>query len=141
MMDVNEINSRLKDNGLKITPQRIAVLESLLGNRSHPNAEYLIEKIHLKHPNISVGTIYNILETFVSKGIIVKVMTQNNIMRYDPVIKKHHHIFFSNNEEIIDYFDEDLTELVFNYLKKTKNISEIEIESININIIGKKLLK
>ena len=66
---MNEIINILKINNLKVTPQRIAVLNALLNLAHHPTAELIIDFIRIHHSNIATGTIYNTLETFVNKGI------------------------------------------------------------------------
>ena len=136
-MEVKDIASKLKNKGLKVTPQRIAVLEALDGNNSHPNAEFIIKKIKNNNPSISVGTIYNILDTFVEKEVIAKVHTDDNVMRYDPLMQDHHHILMKDSDKVVDYFDDELTALVKEYLSGKKELSDIEIESVKINIIGK----
>ena len=140
-MNLEDFTIRLKEKGLKVTPQRLAVLDALVENNTHPNAESIIKKIRRKHPSISVGTIYNILDVFVEKGIIAKLRTEDNIMRYDPLVKEHHHIYVKDKGDIIDYFDDELTELVKKYLSNKNEFSKIEIESIKINISGNKIYK
>ena len=135
-MKINELIERLKRKGLRVTPQRIVVLEALVNNDSHPNADTIIRIIKKKNPNISFGTIYNILDTFVENGIITKVQTADNVMRYDPLVFEHHHIYLKDSDKVLDYFDENLTKLVKDYLKDKKELSGIDIESININITG-----
>ena len=136
-MKIDELIDRLKKKGLKVTPQRIVVLEVLVDNDTHPNAESIIKKIRKRHPTISIGTIYNILDTFVENDIISKLQTDDNVMRYDPLVFEHHHIYMKNSDKVVDYFDENLTELVKDYLKDKKELSGIDIESVKINIIGK----
>ncbi len=138
-MNLEDITVRLKGKGLKVTPQRLAVLEALVENNTHPNAESIIKIIKRNHPSISVGTIYNILDVFVEKGIIAKLQTEDSIMRYDPLVKEHHHIYVKDEGDIIDYFDDELTELVKRYLSNKNEFSKIEIESVKINILGSKI--
>ena len=138
-MDLKDINKILKEKNLKVTPQRIAVMQVLMNDRTHPSAEVLIKSILKDHPYISVGTIYNILDTFVNKGIVVKIHTDDNIMRYDPVVEEHHHIYLDEEGEILDYYDEELTELVKNYLKNKEELNSIEIDKIKINLLGRRI--
>ena len=49
--------------GLKATPQRISVLKVLSEMSSHPSADMLMEALENQGYVMSVGTIYNILET------------------------------------------------------------------------------
>ncbi|HHB52756.1 MAG TPA: transcriptional repressor, partial [Saprospiraceae bacterium] len=118
-MNTQDYNLLLKDAGLKVTPQRVAVLKVLIDNDRHPSAEEIIKSVLDEHPSISVGTIYNILDTFVEKELIVKIQTKDSVMRYDPIVKVHHHIYLTNNE-IIDYFDDKLTSMVKEYLVANK---------------------
>jgi Fur family peroxide stress response transcriptional regulator len=134
------INKRLKGCGLKVTPQRVAVLEALIENKTHPDAESLISIIKNDYPNISTGTIYNILDIYVEKGIIEKMYTDSKVMRYDFFVEDHHHIYLKENNEIHDFYDDELTTLVRNYLGSKNEIKNIDIESIKISIIGKRKL-
>jgi Fur family peroxide stress response transcriptional regulator len=122
--------------GLKVTPQRIAVLDAVTVLENHPAAENVIAFIKVSHPNIASGTIYKTLETFVEKGIISKVKTDKDIMRYDAVAIKHHHLYCVESERIEDFFDEDLDRIIEEYLKK-KKIPDFKIEDIKLQIIGR----
>ncbi len=134
-MTIGDLQIRLKEAGLRITPQRIAVLETVIDS-NHPTAEQLLTRIRKTHPNIATGAIYKVLETFVNKGIIRKIETQSGVMRYDAILKSHHHLQDENDNRIEDYFDDELDRLVKEHLAK-KQIPEFEISDIKIQIIGK----
>jgi Fur family peroxide stress response transcriptional regulator len=126
----------LVDNNLKVTPQRIAILEVILSLENHPTAEKITDYLRLTHPNISLGTIYKTLDTFLKKGIIHKVHNDNDLMRYDAVIKKHHHLYSSESDRIEDYADEKLNKIVEKYFENIE-IPSFTIENIRLQIIGK----
>jgi Fur family peroxide stress response transcriptional regulator len=126
----------LTENNLKVTPQRTAVLEVILNLDNHPTAENIAEYLRLNYPHIPIGTVYRILDTFIEKGIIVRVKTDNDVMRYDPIKEKHHHLYCAESERIEDYYDEDLNKLLDTYLKK-KKIPNFTVEDIRLQIIGK----
>jgi Fur family transcriptional regulator, peroxide stress response regulator len=126
----------LTQNGLKITPQRIAVMEVLILLKNHPTAENIIEYLRVSHPNIAMGTVYNILETFVKKGLLNKVKTGKHKMRFDSVILKHHHLYCNDSERIEDYVDPELDKIIEKYLKN-KKIPDFEIIDIRLQIMGK----
>jgi len=126
----------LAENGLKITPQRIAVLEVVLSLDDHPDADRVIDYIRIRYPHVSIGTVYKSLETFVKKGILKKVKTDNDVMRYDAVREKHHHLYCAESERIEDYYDDKLIEIIDAYLKK-KNIPNFKIDDIKLQIVGK----
>jgi len=134
-MNLKEIRDILIDKGLKVTPQRLAVLEAVFELGNHPTAERVIEFIKKNHPNIAVGTVYKTLETYVEKGIVRKVKTDRDIMRYDAVLDKHHHLYCLESDKIEDYYDEDLNKMIENYFRK-KEIKNFKIEDIKLQIIG-----
>ena len=136
MENYPDTRSKLADKGLKITPQRIVVLNALLNLRTHPTADEIIDYIKKEHPNIAVGTIYKILDTFVSKGIIERVKTSRDAMRYDAVMEKHHHIYVSGSDNIADFIDPGLDKLLAGYFRK-KKISGFQIEDFRLQIIGR----
>lgn len=129
------IRETLPKYGLKITPQRVVVYEAIHLLKNHPTAENIIDYIRINHPNIAIGTVYNTLETFVEKGLISKVKTDGDIMRYDADISVHHHLYSMDSDRIADYYDEDLSHLIENYFKN-KKIPGFRIEDIRISIIG-----
>ena len=87
-----DIRNTLVQYGLKVTPQRLAVLEAIIKLKNHPTADKITECVRIHHPNIAQGTVYKILLTFVEKGIIKKVKTDSDFMRFDPILEKHHHL-------------------------------------------------
>lgn len=132
---VLDLRKQISSNGLKVTPQRIAVLETIVGRKDHPTAQLLIEEIQQKHPNIAVGTVYKILETFVEKGIIHKVKTVNDVMRYDGNINKHHHLYCPKSDKIQDYQDDELIRFIRKYFEN-KKIPNFDLRDIQLQIIG-----
>ena len=130
------ITEVLKDKNLKVTPQRIAVLDAVTKLGNHPSAENVIDFIKINHPNIAVGTIYKTLETFVESKIIKKVKTDKDKMRYDAILEKHHHLYCFESDRIEDYFDDELNQIIEDYFEK-KKIQSFEIEDIKVQIIGK----
>ena len=137
-------NIGLKDSKLKVTPQRIAVLEALNNLKNHPTADKIKEYVVKNHPNIAVGTIYKTLETFVEKGLVKKVKTEKDVMRYDAILRNHHHLYCNDTERIEDFFDDELDNLIEKYFQK-KKIPNFEVKDIKLQIIGtfnnKKIIK
>lgn len=134
-MKIDRIRELIKTKGLKVTPQRVAVLDVLLLLENHPTAELITQNVQKKHPNIARGTVYKTLETFVENQIVRKVKTDKDIMRYDAILDKHHHLYCAESDRIEDYYDDDLNELLENYFK-TKKIKNFKIEDIKLQILG-----
>jgi Fur family peroxide stress response transcriptional regulator len=134
-MIIKEIANKLSDKGLRVTPQRIAILGAIIKLNNHPTAEKIIEYIKKNHPNISVGTVYKVLESFVENNLLKKVKTENGIMRYDSSQTNHHHLYCTETDKIEDYEDEKLDELLIDYFTK-KGIKNFKIQDIQLQITG-----
>jgi Fur family peroxide stress response transcriptional regulator len=134
-MQSTNIAGKLSQALLKITPQRIAVLEAVVELRNHPTAENIIDFIKTNHPNIATGTVYKTLETFVEKGLIKKVKTDRDIMRYDAMIEPHHHLYCSTSDRIEDFMDPELQKMIEEYFYRHQ-IPNFKIEDIKLQIIG-----
>ena len=135
-MKISEIRNKLSEKGLKVTPQRIAILEAIIKLNNHPTAENIIDYIRNNHPNIATATVYKVLDALVSNKLIEKVKTERDVMRYDAIMKSHHHLYSSESDRIEDFTDTDLNEMIENYFEK-KKIPDFKIEDIKIQIIGR----
>jgi Fur family transcriptional regulator, peroxide stress response regulator len=131
-----EIIGKLKEKSLKVTPQRVAIYEALKALKNHPTAENIIDHVRSNHPNISIGTVYKVLDSLVENGLVRKVKTEKDLMRYDDVLSDHHHLYCSETERIEDYVDEKLNKLILEYFKGNK-IKNFKIEDIKLQITGK----
>jgi Fur family peroxide stress response transcriptional regulator len=130
-----KIKNKLAEKGLRITPQRMAILEAIYELNNHPTAENIIEYIRKTHPNIATGTVYKVLETLVASRLIKKVTTDRDIMRYDGIIETHHHLYSSESDTIKDYHDNELDDLIRKYFEN-KQIDGFEIEEFVVQIKG-----
>ncbi len=124
---MSEIRNRLTDNGLKVTPQRVAILEAIIALNNHPTAENIIDFIRKNHPNIATATVYKVLDILIENKLIKRVKTDRDIMRYDGIMEHHHHLYCSECDLIEDYMDEELDELLKEYFKK-KNFKGFYVE-------------
>lgn len=136
MQTAQEIRERIAEAGLKVTLQRVAVLEALTGSKDHPTADMVIDYLKERYPGIATGTVYKTLETFVEKGIVEKVKNDSDKMRYDAFTDKHHHLYSVDSREIGDYYDEELDNLLKEYFSR-KEIPNFEIHDLKLQILGK----
>ncbi len=139
-MPVNQIRQKLKQKGLRVTPQRIAIYEAVVKINNHPTAENIIDHIKTNHPNISTGTVYKVLDSLVENNLLKKVKTEKGLMRYDADISHHHHLYCTETDRIEDYKDEHLDKLISKYFEK-KSIKDFRIQDIKLQITGKLINK
>lgn len=134
-MITDYIHKQLKQKGLKVTPQRVAIYEAVITLKNHPTAEQIIEFIKKKHPSISVGTVYKVLDSLVENQLLKKVKNEKDVMRYDAITEKHHHLYSTDNEIIEDYIDPELDRIIAEYFTK-KKIKGFKIKDITLQITG-----
>jgi len=92
----------LKQNQLKITPQRLAIMKYLDENRTHPTADRIYIDLKEKNPALSKTTVYNSVETLKEHGIIQSLTISGSELRYDFENKMHHHFLCKKCGTIID---------------------------------------
>ena len=92
----------LKQNQLKITPQRLAIMKYLDENRTHPTADRIYIDLKEKNPALSKTTVYNSVETLREHGIIQSLTISGSELRYDFENKMHHHFLCKKCGNIID---------------------------------------
>ena len=93
----NDFRVKLQEKGLKVTPQRVTIFEAIIELGNHPTADDIFEFIKISHLNISVGTVYKVLDTFVENNLLYKVKTEKDIMRYNPHLTNHHSFILCGN--------------------------------------------
>ncbi len=98
---------------MKMTPQRMAILKYLDGNRAHPSAADVHRAVADGFPTMSLATVYNTMETLKEKGMVVELAIDPDKKRFDPNPEPHHHLICVHCKEIVDVhsnFSLDLSE-------------------------------
>jgi Fur family peroxide stress response transcriptional regulator len=139
-MERSEIRNKLIEKKLKVTPQRLAIYEAIAKLNNHPTADDIATIIKEDHPNIAFGTVYKVLDSLVSNGLVKKVNTEKDVMRYDAILENHHHLYDEASDRISDYYNNEINELLSEYFRKNR-IPDFEIGDIKLQIIGKFLNK
>ncbi len=98
------IIGRLREEGLKVTPQRIAVLRHMDGNTAHPSVEEIHREVSQVFPTISLATVYNTLDTLEQIGEVQALTIDPSRKHYDPETRPHHHLICTECRKISDVF-------------------------------------
>ena len=53
-----DIAQKLREEGYKVTPQRIAIYNVLYAENNHPTAEMIYQSLREDHPSMSLATVY-----------------------------------------------------------------------------------
>lgn len=109
--ELREAVERLKTSGVRITPQRHAVLEFLIEAETHPTADDIYKALEGKFPNMSVATVYNNLRVFREKGIVKELTYGDASSRFDYNTSKHYHVICEVCGKIVDFHYPSLDEV------------------------------
>lgn len=134
----------IKKNGLKVTGQRVAVVEAFLESKGeHLKVEDIYNVIHKKSPQIGLATVYRAVTKLSEIGILHRIRLDDAISRYDLVhfdnkdgeIKLeniHNHLICSDCGEIIS-FDNDILEGFYEVIEKKLNCT---IKDYELKVYG-----
>lgn len=114
------------------TPQRIAVVESVLKSKSHPSADDVLNSARRKCPTVSRATVYNTLNLLVEKGLLSVQTIREGAVIFDPNIEKHHHLIDIDTGRIYD--------IPWNQLqvRGKEKLKDFEITEFQIVLRGKR---
>ena len=105
MMNKDNLIGQLKEKGLKITPQRLAIIDALVENReAHPGATLIYEEARKKARRVSLSTVYATLKEFSENGLIRQLEFDRMENRYDVDISDHVNLICNRCGKILDYY-------------------------------------
>jgi Fe2+ or Zn2+ uptake regulation protein len=94
-MSVSEIDERLtgklRERGLRVTPQRLVIHRTLCGHSQHMTAEQLLGSVSEVLPGTSLPTVYSTLELLEGLGVVRRVGTGNGAVVFDSRVEPHAH--------------------------------------------------
>ena len=99
---MNTTCTTLRDNGIRVTPQRAEIYKLLNTSQQHLTAEEIYRKIRPRFPAISLATVYTILELFKEKKLFSEIRIEFEKSRYEIRSKEHHHFFCKKCNAIHD---------------------------------------
>ena len=91
----------LKRAGLKLTPQRVAIVRELADDCTHPTAQKLFERLRPTFPTMSFATVYNTLDAL-AKLKLVGSLRLGTAVRFDPNTTPHHHAVCDDCGTVVD---------------------------------------
>jgi Fe2+ or Zn2+ uptake regulation protein len=98
------IFEKLKESGLKLTPQRRAIVEVLIENTPlHPSADFIYKEAKKKVQGISLSTVYYTLNGLSKHGIIKTLEFDRMENRYEGNTSHHLNLICLRCGNIRDY--------------------------------------
>jgi len=100
---MKDIIERLIENGVTLTPQRMAVAELLSRSKNHPTVDEIHRAIQKRYPTMSVATVYSTLELFKEFGEVQELsIRKRGKACFDPNPDLHHHLLCRKCGKILD---------------------------------------
>lgn len=106
----------LKSHGLKVTNQRVLLLEALSKHKGeHLTPEEIYEIVKEEHPEIGLATVYRTIQLLCQLGLVEKVVLVDEIVRYEMAERgrgraHHHHHIICLDCGNVESFEDDLLE-------------------------------
>jgi Fur family peroxide stress response transcriptional regulator len=117
-MDNQELINLFRENGYKVTAQRLAICKFLNSRKDHPSAEQIYQGLKKDYPTISLGTIYKTLHLLKEIGLIQELGFNEGSIRYDPDMDIHINMICTKCGKIRDYKPENIEAIWDNLISK-----------------------
>ena len=104
---------KLKQHGIKSTPQRQAILAYLMCSDEHPSITMIHQYLQKQDIKVSLATVYNTLELLAKSDLVSEVALDSaGHVRYDYFAKPHYHLICLECGKIEDIFDDTTRSLI-----------------------------
>ena len=91
--DAHEASLRLRHLGYRITPQRMVILEAIMGSPDHVTAEEIHCRIRARYPEANISTVYRTLELLERLGMVTETDLGEGKVQYHVAERaRHHHL-------------------------------------------------
>lgn len=92
-MTLHALKDVLTERGIRISIQRLKILEYLAATKDHPSADTIYKNLKSSVPSLSKATVYNTLGFLCSKGIVREIPLHTGEAHYDLPHDVHHHFY------------------------------------------------
>jgi Fur family transcriptional regulator, ferric uptake regulator len=102
----------IRDLGLKVTNQRLLILDIVRNGLSHFTAQDIFEKVADRNPDIGFATVYRFLRTLSEQSYVTEVRLGGMPARYEWASKRHHdHLTCTSCSEIVEFENTEIERL------------------------------
>lgn len=102
-MKLEDLLGELKKNNIRLSHQRLKVLEFLVLNQCHPTVDQIYNGLHKDVPTLSKTTVYNTLNSLTEANLVRVINIDDNETRYDINTFNHGHFKCQQCKEIYDF--------------------------------------
>lgn len=108
-LDSKSYKRMIREMGLKVTKQRMAILEGLNAGQAHVTAQEVYEMVNEKHPEIGFATVYRFLRKLTEQSFVTEVRMGGLPARYELTPKEHHdHLTCVDCGKIVEFENDQI---------------------------------
>lgn len=126
-----------RENGINITPSRMAIFEVIEKNDKHLTIEEIFDKAKKKDAKIGMATVYRTMNLLCELSLVVKHEFDNCNTVYEKNhtgAGHHHHIVDIENRNIVEFIDQEIDKI----LEKIAKNHGYKMLGHKLEIYGKK---
>lgn len=86
-----EYVAQLRRMGVRVTPQRLLVLEALAASGGHMTADALLQWAAQRYPALNLATVYRTLDLLVAHGLVAQTDLGSGVSYFELVGESPHH--------------------------------------------------
>ena len=103
----DQLLTSFREQGVRCTAQRYAILDYLNRHPEHPTAEEIHKAINRADPRASLATVYKALHAMAEAGLIRELRIGGNAARFEAATVRHHHFVCDHcgQMEDIEWFE------------------------------------
>ena len=135
---MEELKQILRDKHIQVTQQRLEVLKVLRELNTHVTVDDVVSALKKREITLTLASVYNILGIFEKKGLIMKIAAAGEPVIFDVNTFPHFHICDSETREVRDYIDDELMQMISDYLQ-SHPVEGLAVERIDLNLIGRNI--
>jgi len=125
-LNINSVEAMAQERGLKMTPQRRAIIDYLQAAENHPTTEEVLRAVNDKFPMTSRATVYNTINWLKEAGMLLEVFEAGSV-RLDPNFDQHHHFVCRKCGKVEDIGFDLISDLGICALPNSNTIESFEI--------------
>jgi Fur family ferric uptake transcriptional regulator len=128
--DIQRITSKLKKSGYKLTPQRQAIVDTILGSvGKHLTVEEIFDIVKQKRPEIGLATVYRTIMLMHEENLVTRLDLKDGTARYELTREDehhtHHHLVCIKCSQVLEFMD-DLLDPIEEEIGKKYNFKVLD---------------
>ncbi|MDO9712517.1 Fur family transcriptional regulator [Paracraurococcus lichenis] len=99
----HDVEQLCLERGLRMTPQRHAIVRVLSEADDHPSVEQVYQRALAYNQQICLATVYRTIRIFEQKGILQSRDFGTGRARYEPLDHEHHHLVDVDTGDVVEF--------------------------------------